>query len=83
MLANFSDNGITRRGICRLLLWVPFAFSLAPATSSAHLLNMTEIHLDATQPNSVKLDIDIDLGQSLMTGSDIYIQLYTIMLGSI
>ena len=70
MLANFSDNGITRRGICALLLWVPFAFSLAPATSSAHLLNMTEIHLDATQPNSVKLDIDIDLGQSLMTAEE-------------
>ena len=70
MLSNFSDNGITRRGICRLLLWVPFAFSLAPATSSAHLLNMTEIHLDATQPNSVKLDIDIDLGQSLMTAEE-------------
>ena len=70
MLANFSDNGITRRGICRLLLWVPFAFSLAPATSSAHLLNMTEIHLDATQPNSVRLDIDIDLGQSLMTAEE-------------
>ena len=70
MLANFSDNGITSRGICRLLLWVPFAFSLAPATSSAHLLNMTEIHLDATQPNSVRLDIDIDLGQSLMTAEE-------------
>ena len=70
MLANSSDNGITRRGICALLLWVPFAFSLAPATSSAHLLNMTEIHLDATQPNSVKLDIDIDLGQSLMTAEE-------------
>ena len=70
MLADFSDNGITRRGICALLLWVPFAFSLAPATSSAHLLNMTEIHLDATQPNSVKLDIDIDLGQSLMTAEE-------------
>ena len=70
MLSNFSDNGITRRGICRLLLWVPFAFSLAPATSSAHLLNMTEIHLDATQPNSVKLEIDIDLGQSLMTAEE-------------
>ena len=70
MLSNFSDNGIIRRGVCRLLLWVPFAFSLAPATSSAHLLNMTEIHLDATQPNSVKLEIDIDLGQSLMTAEE-------------
>ena len=70
LLANTVDNGITGRAVCRLLLWIPFGFFLAPATSSAHLLNMTEIHLDATRPDSVNLDIDIDLGQSLMTAED-------------
>ena len=68
--SNTVDNGITRRAVCRLMLWVPFALSLVPATASAHLLNMTEIHLDATQPDNVNLDIDIDLGQSLMTAEE-------------
>ena len=70
LLANSIANGIAGKAVCRLILWIPVAFLLAPTTSSAHLLNMTEIHLDATQPHSVNLDIDIDLGQSLMTAEE-------------
>ena len=66
VFSNTVDNGITRRAVCRLMLWV----SLVPVTASAHLLNMTEIHLDATQPDNVNLDINIDLGQSLMTAEE-------------
>ena len=73
LLANTLDSGITGRAVCSLLLWIPFALFLAPTTSSAHLLNMTEIHLDATRPDSVNLDIDIDLGQSIMTAEDYWI----------
>lgn len=38
---------------------------LTPA-AHAHLLNMTELHLDASEPGRVVLRVRIDLGQSLM-----------------
>ena len=34
--------------------------------SHAHLLNMTELHLDASDPRQARLHVKIDLGQSLM-----------------
>lgn len=34
--------------------------------SHAHLLNMTELHLDASDPRQGRLHVKIDLGQSLM-----------------
>lgn len=48
----------------RILLFAVLA--LSTAVSHAHLLNMTELHLDASDPVQAKLQIKIDLGQSLM-----------------
>lgn len=39
---------------------------LLSSVSHAHLLNMTELHLDASDPEQVRLYVKIDLGQSLM-----------------
>ena len=63
-------RGVTRKACCQFLLWALLASLLVPATSSAHLLNMTELHLDSIHPTSTKLKIKIDLGQSLMTAEE-------------
>lgn len=36
-------------------------------TAQAHLLNMTDLHLDTTNPEAVTLRVKIDLGQSLLS----------------
>ena len=46
-------------------------FVLFTSVSHAHLLNMTELHLDASNPRQARLHVKIDLGQSLMQ-PDIY-----------
>ena len=42
------------------------SLSLLASAAHAHLLNMTELHLDASDPGSAVLHVKIDLGQSLM-----------------
>ena len=63
-------RGVTRTACRQFLLWALLASLFVPATSSAHLLNMTELHLDSIHPTSTKLKIKIDLGQSLMTAEE-------------
>ena len=49
-----------------LLMWL--------ATSAhAHLLNMTDLHFDASDPEAVLLHIRIDLGQSLLTPEEYWL----------
>lgn len=49
------------------------AFCIAPllvlctTAAHAHLLNMTDMHLDASNPEAVALHVKIDLGQSLLS----------------
>ncbi len=43
---------------------------LLTTASHAHLLNMTDVHLDATNPDAVTLRVKIDLGQSLLSPED-------------
>lgn len=43
---------------------------LVATTAHAHLLNMTDIHLDASDPDAVLLHVKIDLGQSLLSPSE-------------
>ena len=43
---------------------------LLTTASHAHLLNMTDVHLDATNPDAVTLRVKIDLGQSLLSPQD-------------
>lgn len=50
--------------ICGLFLL--FTTSIA----QAHLLNMTNLHLDTTNPEAVTLRVKIDLGQSLLSPQD-------------
>lgn len=45
-------------GLCLLFL---------TTVAQAHLLNMTDLHLDATNPDAVTLRVKIDLGQSLLS----------------
>lgn len=70
LLLRTVDHVVIRTAGCRILMWALFACLFAPVTSSAHLLNMTELHLDSTHPTSTKLKIKIDLGQSLMTAEE-------------
>lgn len=51
-------------GLCLL-----FATSLA----QAHLLNMTNLHLDLSDPQAVTLQVKIDLGQSLLSSQDYWL----------
>lgn len=43
---------------------------LLTTAAQAHLLNMTDLHLDATNPDAVTLRVKIDLGQSLLSPED-------------
>ncbi len=43
---------------------------LATSTTHAHLLNMTDLHLDVSNPDAVLLHVKIDLGQSLLSPGD-------------
>ncbi len=43
---------------------------LLATSSSAHLLNMTDLHFDASDPEAVQLHVKIDLGQSLLSSQD-------------
>ena len=55
----------TRAALClNCLTWIVLA--LISPHSHAHLLNMTELHLDASDPMQARLHVKIDLGQSLM-----------------
>ena len=53
-----------KKVICGLFLL--FTTSIA----QAHLLNMTNLHLDTTNPDAVTLRVKIDLGQSLLSPQD-------------
>lgn len=46
---------------------------LLSATANAHLLNMTDLHFDASDPDAVRLHIKIDLGQSLLSPEDYWL----------
>ena len=70
LLLSTVDHVVIRTAGCRFFIWALFACLFTPVTSSAHLLNMTELHLDSTHPTSTKLKIKIDLGQSLMTAEE-------------
>ena len=55
----------TRAALClSCLTWIVLA--LISPHSHAHLLNMTELHLDASDRSQTVLRVKIDLGQSLM-----------------
>lgn len=43
---------------------------LFSTATNAHLLNMTDLHFDASDPEAVLLHIKIDLGQSLLSPED-------------